>query len=93
MKQITLFNTPLQVKASTRPGKKLQATFRNPKTGKTNTIHFGQAGAAVYQDKTGLLPRNLIHNDPKRRASYRARHQHDRLNELSPGSLSWLLLW
>lgn len=80
-------------KAPAGSGKKLAATYMNKESGREKTILFGQAGAGVYQDQTGLLSKTLIHGDPKRRASYRARHAGDRLNRPSPGQLSWSLFW
>ena len=58
---------------------------------KNKLIHFGQTG---YEDYT-------THRDPKRRASYRARHRAIRLkngklaykNKESPSFWSWNLLW
>ena len=80
-------------KAPAGSGKKLAATYTNKESGREKTILFGQAGAGIYHDKTGLLPKSLLHGDPKRRASYRARHAKDNLNRPSAGQLSWYLFW
>ena len=57
-------NTPMP---STREGKKRMVFVKNPKTGRINTIHYGDTD---YEDFTQ-------HRDEKRRASFRARHNCD----------------
>lgn len=52
-----------KIQRSTRPGKTWMVKVKNPKTGKTNTIHGGQKGV-----KTGKA------RDAKTRKSFRARH-------------------
>ena len=55
---------------STRPGKKLMVKVDG------KTIHFGNLNPPANQhffDKTGLLPKNLNHNDKKRRKNYLTR--------------------
>ncbi len=51
---------------------------------KIKKVDFGQKG---YDDYT-------THKDVKRREAYLNRHQRDNLNDpLSPGALSWFILW
>ena len=52
--------------------------------GEPKKVKFGARG---YEDYT-------THHDKIRRDSYRSRHQHDHLdNPLSPGALSYYILW
>jgi len=85
------------IQLSDKPDKKLLATYQT-KAGKTKKIYFGgvrEDGQPYehYFDKTGLLDKKLNHKDKERRRLYRARHTNDRLDEPSPGLLSWHLLW
>ena len=74
----------VSIKSSTKAGKKLMATFRNKKTGRESTTHFGASG---YDDYT-------IKKDKEQRTRYRARHKSDNLsNPRSAGALSWYVLW
>lgn len=74
----------LTIKKSYLPAKKYTAYFKDSKTGKTKKTHFG---AKNYRDFTTV-------KDTKVRANYRARHQHDIINDpYRPGSLSWYILW
>tara|TARA_R110000772_G_scaffold185281_2_gene296444 strand:+ start:516 stop:815 length:300 start_codon:yes stop_codon:yes gene_type:complete len=69
---------------SNKSGKKLMAKFKNKKTGRASTTHFGASG---YDDYT-------IKKDINQRTRYRNRHKGDNLsNPRSPGSLSWHVLW
>ena len=52
---------------SNKPDRKLMTTVNG------KVIHFGASGYQHYHDKTGLLPKSLNHEDPKRRAAYLAR--------------------
>lgn len=72
----------VSVKKSTRPDKKLAAKFT--KGERMRTVHFGAKGMSDY----------TLHHDKQRRERYRERHKNDRLEDpLSPGALSWYLLW
>lgn len=68
--------------------KKWRANFSNTETGKTKTVNFGARG---YRDYT------LIDNKAEANAArenYRSRHAGDNLSDpLSPGALSWWILW
>jgi len=69
---------------SNKSGKKLMAKFKNKKTGRESTTHFGATG---YDDYT-------IKKDKEQRKRYRDRHRGDNLsNPRAPGSLSWNILW
>ena len=69
---------------SVKSGKKLMAKFKNKKTGRESTTHFGATG---YDDYTKKGDRN-------QRTRYRNRHKGDNLsNPRSAGSLSWNVLW
>ena len=73
------------IKKSTKPEKKLQATFSYPETTRTKTIHFGSAGMADYT-KT---------KDKAQRSRYLERHRR-RENWAKPdtaGALSRWVLW
>ena len=73
------------IKKSSKPEKKLMATFSKDDVKRTKTIHFGQAGAPDYT-KT---------QDKDQRARYIARHR-QRENWNVPdtaGSLSKHILW
>jgi len=74
----------LSVKPSSKPDKKLDATFETD-SGRTKTTSFGAKGMDDYT-KTG---------DKEQRERYRDRHRKD-LQTGDPtraGHLSWYLLW
>jgi len=74
----------LSVKPSTKPDKKLMATFQTD-AGRTKVTHFGQATADDYT-KT---------HDKAQRERYRTRHKKDLQTEdpSRAGLLSYYLLW
>lgn len=74
----------VQIKKSTKEGKKLMAIF-TLENGKTRTTHFGSAGMSDYTK----------HKDDERKKKYLARH---RKNEnwnapMTAGALSRWILW
>ena len=74
----------ISITKSNKAGKKMMAKFKDTKTGRESTTHFGASG---YDDYT-------IKKDKEQRARYRQRHKNDNLsNPRSPGSLSWHILW
>ena len=76
--------TLISISKSTKANKKLQAKFKNKKTGRESVTHFGAAGMDDY----------LKTKDKDQRTRYRARHKGDNLtNPRSPGALSWNVLW
>jgi hypothetical protein len=75
--------TKVSIKPSTKPDKKLMATFTRD-NGRTKSTHFGSAGMDDY----------TLTKDKEQRARYRKRHQKDNIsNPESAGSLSWYILW
>ena len=74
----------MTIKPSTKPNKKLQATFTQD-NGRTKTTHFGAKGMKDY----------TITGDKERRRLYRERHKKD-LSTKDPsraGYLSYYILW
>ena len=80
------------IQQSTRKNKKYMAKYKYDTEAKW--IHFGDTRYQQYKDSTPLkLYAYLDHNDKKRRASYKKRHQKDRLNEGTAGWLADKFLW
>lgn len=75
----------VDIKESTRKGKKMMAVFYDDEKKKIKTTHFGAIG---YDDFT-------IHHNEKRRADYVSRHSvvEDFNDFMSAGSLSYYILW
>jgi len=74
----------VSIRPSSKASKKMMATFKNKKTGRESTTHFGAKGMDDY----------TIKKDKSQRARYRDRHRGDNLtNPRSPGALSWNVLW
>lgn len=76
--------TSLQIKPSTKSGKKLMAIFTR-ENGRKKTTHFGASGMDDY----------TITKNKEQRARYRKRHQKD-LQTKDPtraGFLSYYILW
>jgi len=74
----------VSVSASDRPGKKLKAVFKDEKTGRTKTTHFGSSGMDDYT-KT---------HDTAQRARYRQRHAKDLKGDpTKAGYCSFYILW
>ena len=74
----------VNITKSSKPNKKLMAKFKDKKTGRESTTHFGAAGMDDYT-KT---------KDKAQRDRYRSRHRGDNLtNPRSAGALSWFVLW
>tara|TARA_R110000803_G_scaffold52472_3_gene108039 strand:- start:2316 stop:2618 length:303 start_codon:yes stop_codon:yes gene_type:complete len=73
------------IKSSTKPEKKMMATFSNSNGGRTKTIHFGAAGMDDYT-KT---------RDKAQRARYISRHRRNENWSVpdTAGSLSRWILW
>lgn len=72
----------VSIKPSTKPEKKLMATFEN--NGRTKTIHFGAKNMDDY----------TLKKDKEQRRLYRQRHRTDKINVPdTAGSLSWHILW
>jgi hypothetical protein len=74
----------VSITRSDKPGKKLKALFKDEKSGRTKTTHFGAAGMDDYT-KT---------HDTEQRARYRARHSKDLKGDATKaGYLSYYVLW
>lgn len=77
--------TKVEIKKSTRSGKKMQAIFYDGDK-KVKTIHFGAVGYQHYSDG---------HKDEARRQRYIDRHKssEDWNNPMTAGTLSLYILW
>jgi hypothetical protein len=75
----------VSITRSDLPGKKLKAVFKDEKTGRTKTTHFGASGMDDYT-KT---------KDVEQRARYRKRHAKDLQtgDATRAGFLSYYILW
>jgi cupin superfamily acireductone dioxygenase involved in methionine salvage len=91
----------LSITPSTKSGKKMMAKFKNLKTEREKTIHFGASG---YRDFTLMNNKNSQYyvKDSKKRnqvkTNYQTRHAKDLQTEngkkgLSAGALSYYVLW
>ena len=77
--------THVNIKKSTRDGKKLMAVFKNKNSDRKKATHFGQAGASDFTK----------HKDTERRSRYLKRHKkRENWNKCdTAGSLSRWVLW
>lgn len=76
----------VKLEFSKMPGKLYDAIFTYTKNDKPKEKRVG-FGSKEYEQY-------VWHKDIKRRDNYRARHKNDYLeNPLSPGALSWYILW
>jgi hypothetical protein len=75
----------IKIQFSSKPEKKMMATFLNLDNNRTKTTHFGSFGMSDY----------TIHKDSKRKQRYLLRHKKNENwdNPVSAGSLSKFLLW
>lgn len=75
----------VKITKSTRSDKKLMAIFRDCKTERTKTIHFGAAGMSDFTK----------HKDPERKQRYINRHKSNEnwKDPTTAGSLSRWILW
>ncbi len=76
-------------------GKKYAAVLLNKKTGREVRINFGARGYSQFKDRAAGLYSSGDHKDPKRRASYRARHrgEGDASKKYSAGWFAFHYLW
>ncbi len=63
--------------------RKYNAVLEDKKSKKIIHIAFGDKRYEQYKDNVLGLYSHLDHNDNKRRASYRARHKHDKHSSLN----------
>lgn len=75
----------IEIKKSSKAGKKWTAYFEDTKTGRTKTTHFGASGMEDYTQ----------HKDPERKERYRQRHKKDLRTDdpTRAGYLSYYILW
>tara|TARA_R100000654_G_scaffold19326_1_gene39542 strand:- start:4081 stop:4383 length:303 start_codon:yes stop_codon:yes gene_type:complete len=75
----------VKIVTSSKPNKKLDAVFKNTKTGRTKTTSFGAKGMDDY----------TLTKDKEQRTRYRTRHQKDlKTNDpTKAGYLSYYILW
>tara|TARA_R110000772_G_scaffold51915_1_gene119172 strand:+ start:17021 stop:17329 length:309 start_codon:yes stop_codon:yes gene_type:complete len=75
----------VDIKNTTKKGKKMSATFKDAKGNVVRTTYFGASG---YSDYT-------LHKDKERRARYRKRHAKDVITKdfTTAGHLSMDILW
>jgi len=82
----------IEIKESTNPKKKLMAVFKNKKTGRNKTVHFGSKG---NKDFTIYSEEESSKVASSKRKAYIARHKvkEDWSNPFSAGALSRYILW
>lgn len=81
---------------SKRPQAKYDAILENKQNKRRVRVPFGNRSYGQFSDTTGLkLYSHLDNNDPRRRASYRARHGAEgyQNRKYSPAYFSWNYLW
>ena len=75
-------------------GKKYDSIIEDKVTKRQQRVPFGDVSFQQYRDTTGLkLYSRLDHNDPKRRAAYKARHEKTRHKKFSASWYSDTFLW
>jgi hypothetical protein len=75
-------------------GKKYDAIIEDKVTKRQQRVPFGDVNYQHYRDSTGLkLYSRLDHNDPKRRAAYKARHEKTRHKKYSASWFADRFLW
>ena len=75
-------------------GKKYDAIIEDKVTKRQQRVPFGDVNYSQYFDNTGLkLYSRLDHNDPKRRAAYKARHENTRHKKFSSSWYADRFLW
>lgn len=75
-------------------GKKYDAIIEDKFTKRQQRVPFGSNVHEQYRDNTGLkLYSRLDHNDPKRRANYKARHEKTRHKKFSSSWYADQFLW
>lgn len=75
----------VKIVKSDKAGKKLMAVFKNKKTGREKTVHFGDASMSDYTK----------HRDSERKGRYQNRHKKDLAtgDPTRAGFLSYYILW
>jgi len=86
----------IRFERSKKKGSKYDAIIEDKITKKRQRVPFGSAEPLYeqYRDTTGLkLYSRLDHNDPKRRAAYKARHENTRHKKYSASWFADRFLW
>jgi hypothetical protein len=75
-------------------GKKYDAIIEDKVTKRQQRVPFGDIRYQHFSDKSGLkLYSRLDHNDQKRRAAYKARHENTRHKKFSASWYADRVLW
>lgn len=84
----------IRFERSRTKGKKYDAIIEDKVTRRQQRVPFGDVNYQHYKDSTGLkLFSRLDHNDPKRRANYKARHEKTRHKKFSASWYADRYLW
>lgn len=83
---------PLYKPFPAKDGKHKYSVYVKSETGGPKLIHFGAIDYEQYRDRLGHYS-SKDHNDPKRRASYRARHNGEQYDKDKAGWWAWHKLW
>lgn len=83
---------PLYKPFPAKDGKHKYSVYVKSESGGRVLIHFGAISYQHYHDKIGYYS-HLDHNDPKRRASYKARHNGEQYDKNKAGWWAWHKLW
>jgi hypothetical protein len=84
----------IRFERSRTKGKKYDAIIEDKVTKRQQRVPFGDVNYQHYKDSTGLkLYSRLDHNDPKRRANYKARHEKTRHKKFSASWYADTFLW
>lgn len=84
----------IRFERSKKKGAKYDAIIEDKVTRRQQRVPFGSIIHEHYRDSTGLkLYSRLDHNDPKRRANYKARHEKTRHKKFSASWYADTFLW
>lgn len=83
---------PLYKPFPAKDGKHKYSVYVKSETGGRKLIHFGAIDYQHFRDRIGHYS-SKDHNDPKRRKSYRARHNGEQYDKDKAGWWAWHKLW
>lgn len=84
----------IRFERSKKKGSKYDAIIEDKVTKRQQRVPFGDVRYQHFSDKSGLkLYSRLDHNDPKRRAAYKARHENTRHKKFSSSWYADTVLW
>ena len=84
----------IRFERSKKKGSKYDAIIEDKVTKRQQRVPFGDIRYQHFFDSTGLkLYSRLDHNDPKRRAAYKARHENTRHKKFSSSWYADRFLW